>query len=165
MMGSGKSTVGGRLADCLGWSFVDTDLEIESQVGLSVREIFAREGEDGFRVLERALLARLPEHRAIVALGGGATVPAENLEILRGKGRLVFLDARPETLASRIEETAGRPLLAGARGEERVRRLREILEARRKAYRAAELSVVTDDLTVEEVCEAVLRGLGCRGAA
>jgi shikimate kinase len=165
MMGSGKSTVGGRLADRLGWSFLDTDLEIESEVGMPIREIFSREGEARFRALEREVLARIPERRTIVALGGGATLSAENRGLLREKGRLVFLDARPDTLASRIGDGGDRPLLSNARGQERVEKIREILDTRREAYASADLRISTDALTIDEVCDAVLRGLGCRGAA
>ena len=71
MMGSGKSTVGRRLATELGWRFIDTDEEIVSAQGMSIPEIFAREGEEGFRALERSVLQGLPEQRGVVALGGG----------------------------------------------------------------------------------------------
>ncbi len=165
MMGSGKSTVGGRLAERLGWTFVDTDLEIESEAGMPIAEIFSRQGEARFRALERDVLERLPVEHTVVALGGGATVPIENREILRHKGHLVLLEASAETLASRVGEAADRPLLSGTTGRDRVRRLHDLLEARRDAYGAAALRVSTDDRNVEEICDSVLRGLGCEGVA
>ncbi len=132
---------------------------------MPIAEIFSRRGEARFRVLERELLERLPVERTVVALGGGATVPLENREILRDKGHLVLLEASAETLASRVGDAADRPLLSGATGDARVRRLQDLLEARRDAYGAAELRVSTEDRTVEEICNAVLQGLGCEGAA
>jgi shikimate kinase len=164
MMGSGKSTVGRRLADKLGCRFIDTDEEVEAVAGKPIAEIFARDGEARFRELERTVLDGLPERRAVVALGGGAIVSLENRDLLRTKGVLVLLEARPETLAVRIGTDRDRPLLGDAVGEERVDRLREILDERSDAYATAVLRVPTDGCTVGQVCESVLRGLG-RGEA
>ncbi|MEE8557271.1 MAG: shikimate kinase [Myxococcota bacterium] len=164
MMGSGKSTVGRRLATELGWRFIDTDEEIVSAQGMSIPEIFAREGEERFRALERSVLEGLPEQRGVVALGGGA-VSASTLDLLRSKGRLLLLEASPETLASRLGDAEDRPMLAGMTGVERVYRLRALLAARADAYAAAERSIETEGRTVEQVCEAVRRALGCGEAA
>jgi shikimate kinase len=160
MMGSGKSSVGRALAERLGWRFVDADAEIEAGAGMSVAQIFEREGEAGFRARERELLRALPEAGCVIALGGGAVEAAENRAILASKGRLVWLDARPETLAERIGTTARRPLLAGLDGRARVERLRELGARRASAYASAELRVSTDGLGVAQVCQAVLGGLG-----
>jgi shikimate kinase len=164
MMGAGKSTVGRRLAERLGWRFIDTDDEVASAAGLPVREIFARLGEPQFRELERLVLERLPERRAVVALGGGAVADAANRRLLRAKGARVLLEASPETLAERVGDVEGRPLLEGAQGADRLARLRALLEAREGAYASAELRVRTDGRTVDEVCDAVLEALGCRSA-
>lgn len=165
MMGSGKSAVGRRLAERLGWRFVDTDEEIASVAGMSIPEIFDRQGEERFRELERAVLERLPDRGAVVALGGGAVVDPANRALLSHKGVCVLLEAPPETLASRIGDCDGRPLLAGASGEERVERLREVHAGRRSAYEEAEVRIRTDDRTVEEVCDMILVALGRRDAS
>jgi shikimate kinase len=162
MMGSGKSAVGRRLAERLGWRFIDTDEEVASAAGLSIPEIFDREGEARFRELERAVLERLPDRGAIVALGGGAVVDPANRVLLSQKGIRVLLEAPAEILAARVGESDERPLLAGASGEARVARLREVLAGRRDAYEDADVRIRTDDRTVEEVCDQVLRAL-CRG--
>jgi shikimate kinase len=152
MMGAGKSRVGRALASLLGFDFVDTDALVEKAAGMRVAEIFAREGEAGFRRRERDALARLPERRCVVALGGGAVVAAENRALLAKKGRLVWLDACPETLADRVGEAEERPLLAGLDRAGRVAKLAALAAERAPAYARAELRVATDGRTVEEIC-------------
>jgi shikimate kinase len=150
LMGSGKSRVGRALASRLGWDFIDTDERVEKAAGMKISEIFAREGEAAFRRLESEALAALPARRCVVALGGGAVVSAENRRVLREKGRLVWLDARPETLAERIGDSQKRPLLAGLDRAGRVARLAQLRSERYEAYSDAELHVLTDGLSVDE---------------
>ena len=99
----------------------------------------------------------------LLKLGGGAVEAAENRAILGAKGRMVWLDARPETLASRLGEAQDRPLLAGLDAAGRVQRLRELCERRARAYASAQLRVATDALTPEEVCRAILARLSSTG--
>ncbi len=160
MMGAGKSSVGRALARRLGWEFIDTDEEIEGATGMSIAEIFRVHGEQGFRGLERQALAKLPESRAVVALGGGAPVSAESRALLGEKGRLVWLDADAETLAARVPADDDRPLLVGLDAAGRVERLRALRAERREAYASAEVRVCTDGLEVDDVCRAVARALG-----
>jgi shikimate kinase len=165
MMGAGKSVVGRLLAVRLSRAFIDTDERIAESAGRSIPEIFADEGEAGFRARERAVLAALPERGAVIALGGGAPVPDENRALLREKGVLVWLDARPETLASRVGEAADRPLLAGLDAAGRSARLARLREERSPAYAGSDLRVETDGRSPEEVCAAVLAALGWERAA
>jgi len=159
MMGSGKSSVGRLLAARLGFAFIDTDQCVEAAAGRSVARVFAEDGEARFRELERQVLAGLPDQRAVVALGGGAVVAAENRALLRGKGTLVWLDAQPETLARRVGDGAGRPLLAGLDPAARIERLRDLALQRETAYRQAGLRVSTDQRTPAQVCDALLAAL------
>ena len=163
-MGAGKSRVGRALAKSLGWTFVDTDAEVERAARMKIAEIFAREGETGFRERERAVLEALPARQCVVALGGGAVVAAGNRRVLGEKGRLVWLDARPETLVERIGEAAERPLLAGLGRGARIAKLAALRDARAAAYGTAELRVETDVRSVEEVCAVILAALA-NGAA
>jgi shikimate kinase len=159
-MGAGKSRVGRALASKLGWSFIDTDAEVEKAAGMKIAEIFAREGESAFRARERDVLEGLPTRDCVVALGGGAVVAAENRDVLARKGRLVWLDARPETLARRVGPAAERPLLAGLDGPARIAKLAALRVERASAYGAAELRVDTDRLSVDAVCAAIREALG-----
>ncbi len=165
MMGAGKSSAGRVLATRLGWAFIDTDERVEQRAGRAIPELFRSEGEARFRAVERDVLSELPARGAVIALGGGAVVPEENRVLLREKGTLVWLDARPETLAERVAETDDRPLLAGAVGDERLERLRALRTERAGAYACADLRVETDGKSPTEVCEAVLRALGWECAA
>jgi 3-dehydroquinate synthase len=151
LMGAGKSAVGRCLAERLGRPFVDNDEVVERAAGASVAEIFAREGEPAFRERERAALERAAGRGAVVALGGGAIAqPGAAARLARG-GTVVWLRARPETLAARIGDSADRPLLAGLRGAGRVERLRELLAEREPHYAVARLAIDTDALDPDQV--------------
>jgi shikimate kinase len=165
MMGAGKTSVGRLLAQRLDWEFIDTDERIESARSVSISEIFAREGEAAFRELEREVLAALPDHQAVIALGGGAVVPAENRSLLRDKGTLVWLDASAEALAARVGDAAERPLLSGLDGGDRVERLRRLRAEREASYAMADLRIDTEGRSPERVCAAVLAALGWEDAA
>jgi shikimate kinase len=165
MMGTGKSTVGRLLAARLGRAFIDTDAQIEAQRGLSVAQIFAREGEAAFRAAERAVLAALPERGAVVALGGGALLAPEARALARARGLLVWLAAEPDTLLARIAADGSRPLLAGLGEPARLARLRELCAARAPAYAEAELRIDTDGRSAEQVCAVLLGALGEQGCA
>lgn len=132
MPGSGKSTVGRRVARRLGARFVDADREIERRAGMEVEAIFASGGEREFRRLEAEVVADLARRDGlVVACGGGAVLAEANREAMRRSGAVVLLEAPLEVLAERIGRSGGRPLLA--RGGD----LAAMAEARAEAYRAA----------------------------
>ncbi len=162
-MGAGKSRVGRALASLLGWTFVDTDAEVEKAAGMKIAEIFARHGEAAFRAREREVLETLPTRRAVVALGGGAVVAPENRRVLEAKGVLVWLDASPETLAARVGDAAERPLLAGLDRAGRIAKLAELRAAREAAYGSAAHRIETDGRSVDEICARIRAAL--EGAA
>jgi shikimate kinase len=114
-MGSGKSTVGRLVADRLDRPFVDSDEQIESETGRTVRQIWEREGEDAFRRLESAALASAlsGEEPAVVAAAGGVVLAEENRRLLDGAGTVVWLRGDPALLAQRAARGAHRPLLDG----------------------------------------------------
>jgi len=155
LMGAGKSTVGRACATRLGRPFVDTDALVEQQVGLTVDEIFRRDGESGFRVLERAVIADVcasPEP-LVVACGGGAVLDPENRRALRDAGVVVWLRAPAATLARRVGNGSTRPLLRND-PEGALRRLEQLREPAYEA--AAHLSVSTDGVAVDAVADTVL---------
>lgn len=104
---SGKSTVGRILADRLHWRLVDTDAAVAADAGASIAEIFAREGESGFRARESAAVRRAAgEDEQVIAVGGGAATIAENVQALRANGRVVWLRAPPDVLYQRMSAAA-----------------------------------------------------------
>lgn len=117
---SGKSTLGAKLAAAIDWKFVDLDAEIVKKAGCPIPEIFAVEGEPGFRAREQAVLRAVSSVGGqVVALGGGALLNAESRALAEATGRVVCLDCPLETLMSRLSG-GSRPLAADA---ERLRRL------------------------------------------
>jgi len=154
--GSGKSTVGRRVADRLGLPFVDADEEVEREAGRTVADLFATEGEAGFRARERRVMLALAERSGVVvATGGGAVLDADVRAALATTGVVVWLDAAPEIRAARIAGS-GRPALTehgGGTEEERA-----VARAREPLYRScASARLATDDRTPEEVAGDVER--------
>ncbi|HMR49640.1 MAG TPA: shikimate kinase [Arachnia sp.] len=138
--GSGKSSVGKRLARKLGLSFVDVDQRIEEVVGKPIAEIFADEGEAHFRELEEAATLELLETEEVVALGGGAIMNPRIREALVGHD-VVWLKVSIGQATRRVGMNTARPLLLGnVRG-----RLIELLRERTPYYEAAATSVIDTD--------------------
>ncbi len=155
-MGAGKSEVGRRVALRLGRLFVDSDAEVEREAGARVAEIFAREGEAGFRARERRAVAEAGRRAAVVSLGGGAMAQPGAADQLVGSGTVVYLRARPETLAARIGADPERPLIAGLDAAGRLARIRELLAEREIHYLRAQIVIDTDDMGVEAVAQTVV---------
>jgi shikimate kinase len=157
--GSGKTTVGRLLAERLECKFLDADVELEAGAGRSIAEIFAAEGESGFRAREAKLLAelaRLDGH--VIACGGGMVLRPENRERLRNTGLCVWLAGEPATLCRRIDcdptTASRRPALTNLSGSAEMERL---VREREPHYReVAHLAVDTDGRSPDEVVSAIL---------
>lgn len=155
LMGAGKTTVGRLLADRLQRRFVDTDHDVEREAGATVAELFATEGERGFRRREAAAIRHVAALRGqVIAVGGGAVLDPANVTHLRATGDLVLLTADAQVLAQRVEDGDGRPLLADA---DAVDALAALQAARAGAYAAAAAHTVdTGDCTPAEVVDEVV---------
>ncbi|MBC7813145.1 MAG: shikimate kinase [Burkholderiales bacterium] len=150
-MGTGKTTVGRRLAELTGRRFVDMDDVIIERGGMTIPEIFAQKGEAGFRALEAQVCRELAaQNGLVIATGGGALVNAENRAVMQAAGLLVCLSATPDALWSRLEsEAAGRPMLANGDW-------RGLLEKRRAAYDEITHQVDTTGKTPDEVAQEII---------
>lgn len=157
MMGAGKSTVGRRLAEALGYRFVDADTVLEQAAGRPIPAIFAEDGEEGFRELESAVLNRIAGwHSLVVATGGGVVTRPVNWGLMR-QGVVVWLDAPEPLLLERLRaDPTPRPLLAAADPAERLRRL---LSERAPLYAQADLAILQDGGPAEAVADQVLAAL------
>lgn len=118
-MGSGKSTLGRRLARRMHLPFFDMDAVIEQREGCSVSQLFARRGEETFRQLETALLKEmLKQSDCVIATGGGTMLRKENRSAALQQGIVVFLKAGEETVYERVSRNNRRPLAQGKSKEE-----------------------------------------------
>lgn len=151
-MGAGKTSVARRVARACGLASVDMDMYIERYAGRSVKEIFADQGEAGFRALETEVLRELGQMEvpALVSCGGGVVETPENLELLDGLGTVVHLKVTADEAAGRISNRESRPLF---RDLEAARKLRE---RRMPLYeRAADLTVDTAGKRVPQIAREV----------
>jgi shikimate kinase len=154
-MGSGKTTVGPLVAARLGWRFVDADDVIEAEAGAPITQIFALHGEAAFREREHATIARLAEgNHLVLALGGGAIEhPATRSLLLSTPGTiLVHLEVELATTFARCGGTEHiRPILADQAN------LASRYQRRLPLYRTAHVSIAVDELTPDQVAEAILQ--------
>ena len=138
MPGCGKSTFGKRLARRLGRKFYDADDVLEEREQRTIKDFFA-ESEDAFRTAETRTLAYLAElENAVIATGGGAVKRAENMELMKRNGVVIFLDRKPEQILGNIEGDA-RPLLA-----EDKQRIFKLYEERIDLYRRYADKIITN---------------------
>ncbi len=133
--GSGKTTIGRQLARRLGVPFVDSDHVIEQRLGCSIREFFAREGEDRFRDVEQQVLDELSAgHDGVISTGGGAVLRETNRRHFHDRGQVIYLRSTPEDVFRRVRHDSARPLL---QVDDPLQRLRDLYEKRDPLYRAA----------------------------
>ena len=157
LMGSGKSSVGKRLAQALDLPFRDADDEVETAAGRSIPEIFEQLGEPAFRDGERRVIARLLEGPPIVlATGGGAFMNAETRELIKTRSVSVWLKADLPILAKRVARKESRPLLTG---KDPMVVLTEQAAVRYPAYAQADITVETGDTPHQVSVDQVMRAL------
>ncbi|MBM3791175.1 MAG: shikimate kinase [Acidobacteria bacterium] len=162
--GSGKSTIAQLVGAQLEWPVYDLDRVIVERSGMTIPVIFEREGEPGFRLREAEVLREVSSSGPfVVATGGGTPVRAENRLYMEGKGWIICLEGRPETLLARIQRqleesdpSAIRPLLDAIHPLDHVRALKH---SRQSVYALADWTIHTDRLTPREVAAEVIRAV------
>jgi shikimate kinase len=167
MMGSGKSSIGRRVAARLGIPFVDADSEIEKAAGMTIDEIFSVRGEPEFRSGEARVILRLLEGGPqVLSTGGGAFMNAGTRAAIARKGISIWLDAEFDVLMKRIRRRHDRPLL---KTEDPAATLRRLMEERYPVYALADLRVQSRDVSheriVDEIVGAVAAHLGAPTSA
>jgi shikimate kinase len=159
LSGTGKTRSGRRVAELLGWPFVEMDGVIEDRAGKPIPLIFKENGEDYFRNLESQILEEVAGRGGrIVSTGGGVPVKVANRETMKSSGLVVRLSASPEVIHQRLVSSANqrgrtlRPLLGD---DAPVEKLRKMLLEREDAYSTANVTVDTEAKSHDEVAEAI----------
>jgi len=154
-MGSGKTSVGRKLAERLGWRFVDFDEEVEAEAGATIAEIFADRGETWFRELEARVAERwLDERRVVLGSGGGWAAAPGRLAGVPGGTATFWLRVSPAEAVRRARGQPGaRPLLDGG---DPLAAARELVERRTPRYAEARWTVDTEGSSVEDVTAGIL---------
>jgi len=156
-MGSGKTTVGRRLAHELNLDFFDTDHEIIDKTGVTVDHIFDIEGEEGFRKRESKILKNLCQmSNIILATGGGIVILPENRKILKNAGLVIYLSSSVDQLLRRTAKSKTRPLLENS--SDRKKTIVELVEARDVYYReVASFVINTTGKKLKEIINTIIR--------
>jgi shikimate kinase len=156
-MGSGKSTVGRRLASALELPFTDADTEIKRAAGETIAEIFENRGEQAFRTGEHKVISRLLQGpRCVLATGGGAFMNPSTRDEITQRGISVWLNANLDLLMARVMRRDHRPLLKQGDPEETMRRL---MDERSPIYALADITVESQEgphaITVKKILRAL----------
>jgi shikimate kinase len=157
--GSGKTECAEVLASKLGWNWQDTDREIERKTGSSIPDIFWKSGESAFRVMETELIAGMISAnvgKCVVSTGGGLPASPGNFDLLRQLGRIVYLSLPLETLAERVGDGSGRPLLKGQVDQ----KLQDLFYQRHPIYAQADITLDASNMSPDQAAEAIIKLLG-----
>ena len=161
-MGSGKTTIGKRLAKLLSLSFVDLDAYIENKYRKTISALFAEKGEEGFRKIENRSLQEVAAFEdVIISTGGGTPCFFNNMEIMNGTGLTIYLQAHPEDLADHLlDSKTVRPLIAGKSREQLIPFITEHLEQREYYYRKAQVIYPIDRMITKDEINLTVRSVG-----
>lgn len=164
LMGSGKSSVGLRLAKALGAAFVDADDEIKTAAGRSIAEIFAEYGEAEFRALERRVIARLMNGAPqVIATGGGAFMDETTRDVLSKTAVTVWLNADLDVLVNRTAGRTHRPLLNAGNPRDI---LANLIDVRYPVYALSDVAVVSPEgISHERMADRIITALEEHGKA
>lgn len=140
-MGAGKTTIGKKLAEELGLSFIDLDWYIEQRYHKTIAELFSELGEAGFRKVEQKMLQEVADFDdVVISTGGGAPCYEDNMVFMNGKGTTIYLQLTPGQLFERLKNARHtRPLLRDKTDQELLEYIAEMLEKRNKHYKQATL--------------------------
>ncbi len=152
-MGSGKTTIGKELAFRLKIPFIDSDVAIEQQTGLSVGEIFGKFGEAYFRELETNFISNLSfKDSFVLATGGGMPCFHDNIDKLNQLGTTIYLERSPEDLLEHLKKAKNhRPLIDGISEEDLLDFITYKLDERQRYYKKAQIILDKEEQTVEYV--------------
>ena len=160
-MGSGKTTIGAKLAKKLGFEFIDIDHFIENRQRKTISEIFSEKGEDAFRLIEHNALEEISLfENVVISTGGGAPCFYNNMELMNKSGFTVYLKTSPEELTKRLSNAKNeRPLLKGKTTEEMQVFIAENLEKRNHYYNQARLIFDAEQMLAKTDVDSIVENL------
>lgn len=160
-MGCGKSSVAHYFEKHYKIQVIEMDREIEEQEGKTISDIFKENGESYFRQLETELLRSIPKEKPlIISCGGGVAMRDENVELIKEKGLLIYLEVSPETVFYRTRNDTSRPLLQGKKTAEDIR---ELMATRVEQYcKVADIVIKVDKRTIPQICRELIEKLEAR---
>jgi shikimate kinase len=152
-MGSGKSTLGKKLAGLIGWTFIDLDRFLEAQEGRSIPEIFDKSGEAYFRTIETVALEKaLNSSFTVISIGGGAPCSSKNMELIKLRALSIYLKVTVPQLCFRLAYTSTpRPLLQGKSEVEKESFITELLGKREPYYLQSDMIIESDSISAEMI--------------
>lgn len=152
-MGSGKTTLGRKLASELDWTFIDLDNIIEERTGMRIPEIFSSKGEPWFRIAEsEALRSLLGEEKVVISTGGGTPCSDDNMKFMAETGLTIYLKMSPDQLYRRLAGSQEeRPLLMGHGTDDLPRYIEKKLDEREKWYSMASVTTGGEECTVSQL--------------
>ncbi len=152
-MGTGKTTVGRRVAGRLKMEFLDTDQDIEAVTGMTIPQLFKKHKEIRFRSEETAAVRRaVREDHRVIATGGGVVLRPVNVEMLKQNGLLVCLTADKEVIFERVHRKKNRPLLA----KNPMAEIERLLKEREPYYRVADIYIDTGKESIDQAVEKII---------
>jgi shikimate kinase len=156
-MGSGKSTIGKKLAGRLGLEHIDLDWYFEEAYKISVHNFFSKYDESAFRLIEHQLVKKTSSlNNCVISTGGGTPCFHGNMDIINRNGISVYVRMRPEALFNRLKNSRRtRPRISHLSDEELVNRITDDLKEREKFYRMAQLDVTGEDIDVDALAEKI----------
>jgi len=150
-MGSGKTTLGKKLAKYLSYTFIDLDKTIEEEEGRSIQQIFKEEGETYFREKEREALTKENANRFVMALGGGTPCFYDNMAIINKRGTSIYLKYNQGMLTSRLINSKNRPLIQNKTETELKKFVSHKLKEREAYYNQSNYTIEGNNLKVEDI--------------
>jgi len=154
-MGTGKTAIAKKIAEAAGLEYLSTDGLIIEKEGMPINDIFEKKGEPYFRTLEKNIVYKISElDNVVIDAGGGIALDLENIRNLRKKGVIVCLWADPKDIYERTKFYMHRPLL---NVKNPLKKIKELLEARKPYYERADYHINTSSVSVDEAVEAIIK--------
>jgi len=153
-MGTGKTTVGKKVAEKLNMKFIDTDSVIEREEGMSISDIFSQKGEKEFRKIESRIVKKVSQNtNCVIATGGGVVLNKTNMDCLRKNGIIIYFESDVESIFRNVNGSRNRPLL---QSDDLRIHIYNMLEKRKNYYMNHDYKINVGNLTVEEVVNKVI---------